>query len=496
MSRFKEVVGHVGIYSSAFVLTQFVSVVGALLIRYFLGPLQTGVWSLVQVVLSYTDYANLGANYAIPIEIPFKKAQGKLEEVEKIKNVMFSFSFLTSVLFSFGLLSYAFICRNSIPRELFYGLLIATSLVILQQLNNMLISFLRAYKNFKLAGKQMVLSSIVNFILIATLSSIFKLYGFMWAMVLSFVFNITYIFHHEDFRFRWTMNVRMLMGLIRYGFPLMILTFVGTVMLTTIDRIMIAKFLGLEALGLYSIAVMTVGFICSVPNSIGVVLLPSVSEKYAEKESIRDLRDYIQKSNRVFSVLMPVLIGFGWFVVPFIVNLLLPKFIGGIEALKYLALSTFFVGLTQTYSNAIVVCKKHFSQLPIAIGVLLFAFGSIFFAIRYGSGIDKIALIMTGVMMVNFTTLHLLIGRHILTRLELWREYLWVIASFVFMIFVLLALDRMPTSFPAIARMLSQIFALSLVYLPFVVSLNRKFMVGAILIEKVFNFRRQKRADL
>ena len=492
MSRFKEVVGQIGIYSSAFALTQFVSVIGALIIRYFLGPLQTGVWSLVQVILSYTDYANLGATYAIPIEIPLKRAQGKLEEVERMKNVMFSFSFLTSVLFSIGLLLYALIRRTFIPQELFYGLLIATGLVILQQLNNMLISFLRAYKNFKLAGKQMALSSIVNFILIAILSSTFKLYGFMWAMVLSFMFNIAYILHHEDFRFRWTLNVKVLTGLIQYGFPLMVLTSAVTVLLT-IDKIMIAKFLGLEALGLYSIAGMTSGFICSVPNSIGVVLLPNVSEKYAEGENVRDLRGYLTKSNHVFSIMMPVLIGFGWFVVPFVVHLFLPKFTGGISALKYLTLGTFFFGLTQTYGNAIVVSKKHFLQFPVTLAMCLIAFVSMFFAIKTGAGINRIALIMTGVMLVNFTALHLLVGRYVFTIRDLFREYFWVFANFAFMVLVLVILDRMFGVFPLFLRALSQIVALMAVYLPFLMHINKKYEVWPILKEKFLRSRRSQK---
>ena len=495
MSRFKEVVGQVGIYSSAFALTQFVSVVGALLIRYFLGPLQTGVWSLVQVVLSYTDYANLGATYAIPIEIPFKKAQGKLEESEKMKNVIFSFSFLMSILFSLGVVIYAFSRRSHIPVELFYGLLIAAGLVILQQMNNILISLLRAYKNFKLAGKQMALSSVVNIILTVTLSSFFKLYGFMWAMVLSFIFNIAYVLYHEDFRFRWTLNAKVLKGLIQYGFPLMILTLTGTVLLT-IDKLMIAKYLGLEALGLYSIAVMTSGFIISVPNSIGVVLLPNVSEKYAEGENICALRGYLTKSNHVFSVLMPVLIGFGWFVVPFFIHLFLRKFVGGIEALKYLALSTFFIGLTQTYSNAIVVSKKHFLQFPIALGMCAIAFFSIFCAIKNGAGINVVAIMMTALVMVNFTALHLLVGRYIFNLRDLLREYFWVLTSFVFMVLVLVVADRMLAMLPLFLRMLCQIVALMVVYFPFLMHINKKYDVWPILKEKFLRSRRQKKVTV
>jgi O-antigen/teichoic acid export membrane protein len=485
MSKFKEVVGQVGVYSSAFALTQFVSVVGALLIRYFLGPLQTGVWSLVQVILSYTDYANLGATYAILIEIPFKRAQGKIEETEKMKNVMFSFSFMTSVLFSFGLLIYAFVRQSSIPVELFYGLLMATGLVILQQLNNILISLLRAYKHFNLAGKQMALSSIVNLLLVALLSSSFKLYGFMWAMALSFLFNIVYIFYHKPLRFQWQLDTKILGGLIRYGFPLMVLTFAGTVLLT-IDKMMIAKFLGLEALGLYSIAVMTAGFISSVPNSIGIVLLPNVSEKYAEGENVMDLRGYLTKSNHLFSVLMPLLVGFGWFVVPLIVHLIIPRFLNGIPALKYLVLSTFFVGITQAYSNFIIVSKKHLRQFPIMLGMCLIAWTSIFLIIKMGMGINGVALAMTAVMLCNFSALFLFVGRYVFNKKELLGEYLAVLAHFAFMVLVLLFLDRQFGSSPNFMSAAGRSIALVILYFPFMLHINKKYAVWPILREKLF----------
>lgn len=488
MSKFKEVLAQVGVYTSAFALTQFVSVIGAVIVRHFLGPVQTGVWSLVQVILTYTDYANLGATYAIPIELPAKMAQGKTREAESMKNVMFSFSLLTSTLFSFGVLCYAMIRRSQISEELFYGLLISAGLVILQQMNNILISLLRAYKNFKLAGTQMFLSSIINIILVAILSFKFKLYGFMFAMCLSFIFNIAFIIYFESFRIRLELSLQVLKGLIQYGFPLMILGFVGTVLLT-IDKIMIARFLGLEALGLYSIAVMTSGFICSIPNSIGVVLLPNVSEKYAQGESVYNLKSYVKKSNHVFSIVMPLIIGFSWFLVPLVVSFLIPKFTQGVIALKYLALSTFFVGLTQAYSNFIVVSKKHFWQFPITVCVCFVAVTSMLFAIKQGAGINEVALIMTGLLMLNYLALHLFAGSHIFNRSELVKEFFGVFIHFVFMLVVLFSLDRILTFLPFLLRSICQCLFLLILYAPFLFKLNKAYGVWSIFQEKIFRSR-------
>lgn len=485
MSRSKEILKQVWVYTSAFALTQFVSVVGAIITRHFLGPLQTGVWSLVQVILNYTDYANMGVTYAIPIEIPFKRGQGKIDEAEKMKDCVFSFSFLTSVFFAISVMVYAFWQRSVLAEELFYGLIIASGIVVLQQMNNILISLLRAYKNFQLAGSQMAWSSIVNLVLVTALSSYFKLYGFMTAMALSFIFNISYVFYHENFRFRWVIDLSVLKSLMAYGLPLMILTFASTLLLT-IDKIMIARYLGLADLGLYSIAVMTCGFVCSVPNAIGVVLLPNLSEKLGQTDNISELKSYFIKANHVFAVLMPLLIGFAWFLVPLLISLLIPKFENGLTSLRLLALGTFFIGLTQTYSNFIVVNKKHWKQFPLTVLVCLVAFGIILVAIQKGMGIEGVAVSMSLAMFINFTVLYFFAGHSVMTRAELWLEYFKMVGHFLWMVSLLYVVFHLFGFISTGLRSVFQTAIFTFAYIPLVIRLHRHYGVFSVVLQKFF----------
>ncbi len=260
MSRGKDVVKDAGMYSAVSFMSQFVNVVSAILMRRFLGPLQVGIWSFMQVILNYSEYANLGTTNAIIREIPFYNGKGDVERSERIKNTVLSFSLCASLVVSAGIIGYALWRQSVLPEGMFYALLITSGLVLLQRFNSLLLNILRAYKRFDIAAKQMFYSAAVNALLIALLAYRYKLYGFMFAMCLSFVFNIVYILKNERISFRFSVHAHELRPLIAYGFPMMVISIFGT-LFDTIDRIMITKFLGLEALGLYSIALMTSTYI-------------------------------------------------------------------------------------------------------------------------------------------------------------------------------------------------------------------------------------------
>jgi len=272
--RAKTVMRHVAGYSTANVLKQLITLAAAILTRRFLGPLQFGIWSVLQVVLNYAKFSNLGIAKGAIRQIPFLRGRKSFDEAEEVKNVSFSVTLLMSLVIAVGILIFAFLSQDRLRPELFYGLLMVSGFVLLQHLNNIFIEFLWAYKEFRIASKQMVISSIFNAIVIAFMSYHFKIYGYMWGMAASFIFNLCYILWQHAFHIRWRVDFRVVAGLISYGFPLMMVALLNTVFIT-VDRVMIASFLGFEAVGLYSIAILALNSVANLVNSVGVVMVPN-----------------------------------------------------------------------------------------------------------------------------------------------------------------------------------------------------------------------------
>lgn len=470
----QEIMGQVSRFSSATLLTQVITAVASIMMRKFLGPLQTGVWSLLQVILNYSPHTALGVAFAAIYKIPFYRGKQDFKEADKIRDGVFSFSLLTSVIFAVGIVVYALAKRGAIKEEIFYGLLFAAVLVILQRINNLLIVALRAYKEFKIAANQMVLSAIVNALFISVLAYKFKLYGFMFASCLSFVFNIVYILYHFRVYPQWSFDPRLIKQMISFGFMLMTTDFTESIA-STIDRIMIAKMLGLEALGVYSIATLAWGYVYAFPNAASIIFVPNFQERFAENETPEHLKSYVTKSMFAFTATMPFFIAGAWFFAPCLVQAILPQFSGGVPALKYLILGAFFAALFHPFEQFVVAVKKYIFLLPLGIVSIIFAVAFNLIAIKLGYSIAGVAMAMSGVALLRFIAIYFFAGRYLFSAKELWAEFLKVFGTFSYFCVLLYFLSSLNLSLNSFLNSSFQFGLFLILFSPFFIQLNREF---------------------
>ena len=238
MSKKKEILRQVGIYSLGSQGTQFITVLASILSRRFLGPTQTGIWSVLQIIVEYSKYSTMGIMHALSRDIPYRIGKGETEMAEKIKNTAYTFVFSSSLLISLGIVLFAVLTYGRFSKEITYGLWFTSAIIFLQRMNNLMIALLRCYKQFSIEAAQMIWSAIVNALLIALLTYRFKLYGFIWDIALSFCFNMAYISMRYRFHFRFAWNWPHIRSLIRFGFPLMMIGILTILALPPLNKIL------------------------------------------------------------------------------------------------------------------------------------------------------------------------------------------------------------------------------------------------------------------
>ena len=441
MSRGRRVLNDIRFYSTAIVLTQIVTVVASILTRRLLGPVQMGVWVYLQVLLNYTEFSALGTTTAASLEIPLLNGKQDREGAQKVANAAFSFALITSLGVAAATLAYAFARRTALGQELFYGFLMAAVFVVLQRFNSLAITLVRADKQFVLAGKQMLYSSIVNIALIAFFSYRFKLYGFLAAMALSLIFNIAYLTWRAGIRVRFVADWPQMKALILFGFPLITIGLASTAF-ETMDPLFIKHFLGFETLGLYSVALMTINYLNAVPNSVGVVTISHLQEKVGESGDKAVLAGYLKKVDAGYGFLMALLIGGAWFMVPWLVRLALPDFVKGIPALQCLALSTFFTALIQGYTQLVYAIRKHHALLVITAVSCVVAAGTNLWAIMAGTGVIGIAAATVFSTFFYFTLLFVYTSAQVEPLRRSVKRYALLIGGFAAMTMLLLLVGR------------------------------------------------------
>lgn len=477
MSKKEEIVKQAGFYSTASFLTLAIGIIGSILSKRFLGPTQIGIWATLQIILIYSKYITLGTTTALNIEIPYQMGKKDEGTANKIKDMVFSFIMATSVIAALCVLGYAYLFRSGLSKELFYGLIFVSVIIVLQRVNNLFISLLRAYKQFYIAGRQMVLSAIVNVFLVGVLSYFFKIYGFMWATGLSLIFNIVYIYCYKRYTFKFAFEWRKLKKLIFLGVPLTGLGMMGE-LFRTIDRIMIISMLGFKFMGFYSIAIMVCNYLGGMHTSVAVVLMPHFQEKFGAGDDKKDLRKYLSQSTIAFSDFFPILIGFSWICAPFFVRLFLREYVDGILALKFLVPGVYFAALGNLYGSYFVTIRKHLWMFPIMSGSCILSIILNYALIKAGYGIVGVAIATTLSLAFNFTVIYFTAALTIFSLAEVIRDYVIVMSKFLFMASVLILLNRfaMVDEF-SVLNVLGCAVIYGILYTPSLFKLNREFDV-------------------
>lgn len=460
----------------------------AVLSRRFLGPTQVGIWATLQILLEYSKYASLGTLYSVAREIPYLIGKGETRTAEQIKNVVFTVVLSGSFLIGWVIFLFAFLTRGRFAPEMTYGLFFVSGMIVLQRVGDLLIGLLRCYKKFGLASAQMIWSSIVNAVLVGVLTYFFKIYGFIWAIALSYIFNILYIQLHHDFHLKFNFEPKRFQSIVLFGLPLMLIGMLTTVV-RSVDRILVAKFLGFEALGFYSIALMVSSFIGNFSNSIGIVLVPHLQERFGTQDNPKDLSGFLRKTGEAFSLITPAVIGAAWLLGPFLIRLFLPQFVPGIPAMKILSLSLFFIALTQPYSDFLITIKKHYALFPLlgttSIAALLFNT----MAIRWAYGVTGVAFATALVSFFNFTLTYFYAARFLDSVSSAFQSFGLYLGRALYLVAALLLIDYLiPGKVVVFERTLAQFLLFIACYVPLWIALNRQFGLAGLLRKRIVDF--------
>ena len=265
-------------YLNGQVVNQATSIIRGVILPNLLTPFHYGIIAMLSLVERYSVFTNLGVHTANLYQVPARRAVGDIEEAERIKNCIYSFSLLMGglgvLLILFGTLSNA----GRLSREMFWGLLILSVIPLLTMYRGTYMTLLRADKKFGLMGKATTFSSVLGSVLVVLLAWRFKVYGVLVGQVLALAALLLFVQRKARFKFKFMLLPKKIWELLQFSIPIFfIIGFLSTFLLT-LDRLMIAKYLGIQAVGFYSIALTLSSFILLPPSAISMVLSTRIIE--------------------------------------------------------------------------------------------------------------------------------------------------------------------------------------------------------------------------
>lgn len=253
-----------------------------------LGPVQMGIWNLVNLIAEYGFVATLGVINGMAREVPLGIGRDDLRDVERVTfNTIIVCVSLIAVLLTVALSIYG--VSN---RKLFYvmGICLLASRII----NSFTYILVRSWQHFTLLGVQQLCMGVLQF---------FCLLIFLWAQSLQAVLVITLIplLGGSVFAFKYLKNLRgtrfdhnVVARLITTGFPIYMTGLLYALFATT-DRLLISSYLGVKQLGLYTPAMMAVSIISLAPTFVANIIYPKLTELFGRTNNYNQLKPLLRK---------------------------------------------------------------------------------------------------------------------------------------------------------------------------------------------------------
>ena len=477
------------VYSGASYIAIIVGFFVSVFSKRFLGVSGAGYWALLTVVLTYGMYISLGIKTALVREVPQSIGAKDTDRAQKIEDATFSFLIIASLAGAvvIWMLSY-YLFTDPLLKT---GVKLIAILVFVTQLYNLILNILRARKQITTLSKVVVFN--ILFIVIFALPGayFFDVNGFAAGMVIATSLSFYLGKRWADISFSLNFDWAQIWSLIKIGLA-MLLTSILFKTFLNVDKIMIGKMLGIKQLGLYTIGIMAVQQVGSLPRFFNIVVFPHIQEKYGATKNVMDVKDMILKPTYFVSRLMPILIGIIIFLAQPIVIFILPQFKDGLGVMKILVLGYFFMAVNQMSSALLFTIDKQRLLIPLYGIMIAICVGFNYLFVAMGLGIIGVALGTSISYFLFFVVVFTFASSHIMEWRKILRFYLEIMLFYIYFLINILWIDAIINFHDMIITSVAKLSCFLLISIPVLKSVQRREKIFSL----IFDLFRTKIASL
>ena len=380
VKSFKQMFTGVGI-STVF------SIISGYFYALILGPGIYGVWQTARIIIGYASFVNLGMPFYAQKELPALKNEGKTEEANHLVRLIISFTFISFPLIGLFLLGSSFFHyeENQFAVSLI-ALAIWFVITIPAGIGTILNKAVNDYKTVGVAESIFGIGSM----LIVPFIYYYGFYALLIGFLITSLLQSIYYFIHRPFKYHWYWNSKLLKTIIFTAFPLFLVRLASS-LFSSSDRVIIAMMMDFKSVGLYSLSSFISTPISLVVTSFTMVLFTQLNEKYGRSTEKHVIEKHVYIPQRIFSDLIPPIVGMGLVALPLFTKLLLPKYTDGIVAAQINIFAIFFYLLAGFSANALFVLNKQKISAASFLIAGIFKVGGSIIAILLGFGITGVA---------------------------------------------------------------------------------------------------------
>lgn len=358
-----------------------------------LGPEPLGAWNAIQLVIDNGSLLLFGTQQGLDQLLPARLVAGDREGQRRLARAALFNVLALTLLYALIWIVWISVGRSRLRDAWGYaGMGVALACVLATNLSNYQTSIQRSHGDFVTVGRWMLVQGAVGGVLGLGLTPVLGVWGLLGGWALGCFVALAY----STARARRTAPLSPSPGaegldLVQAGFPLFVYL-ASSLVMRQLDRLMILRFLGLEMLGYYSLAVMALSFLLYAPDAMTYVLYPRLQREFAAAGGDpAAIRDRVERVLRVSAILVPALSATAFLFAGPVVQLVLPNFAPGVTAMRVLCFGAVGLAWGNLASIVLMTTGRQTLLLPGALLSLVAGAGFDLLAIRLGYGINGVA---------------------------------------------------------------------------------------------------------
>ncbi len=395
-------------FTTASTVLGLTNMASAFLILRWVPPAQMGLWYSLALVETYSSLVQLGVFNGLNRELPYRLGRRDTQALEFVSTTQ-GFSLVVIGLMCLGAVASIFVSSDPDVRYVLPLIFLAGACSLYQQ-------FLASTYRAKLAFKRLTLIFFIDSLMSASTLPLVYYLGYAGLPLRYMIVALTgtairYVW--RPFRVPTKFSPRILVTLLRVGIPLYAFSYIlGAA--ETFPRLVLLSRGTLEMVGLLAPAMAMISLMVLVPSSLTQYAYPHMSYQLGATNDPRSLWQIAWKASFGYMVFAIPILVIGLFLVPPVIRVLLPEYVGGIDAVRWILVAGVFLGSKMSISALNSLKAWRWMSLYVASRALtLLLLPLLFFGlladkvegVALGYALSSIACFLVGLMCVHRATI-------------------------------------------------------------------------------------------
>lgn len=377
MHKFKTL-KTITVFATGNTIAMLLGVIGSLVQARYVGPENLGIFRMFGILAGYLTFLHLGVFDGLQREIPLQLGRGNQEKAERAASACLWWILFISLICSLLFLTLALRAIFNQKWMEFWGWLSYIPFIIMTFYGGYLGTTFRTGQHFIALSNASVVQAIAG-TLVLPLLPVIGYYGVCLRTAVGSATNLFLLHRWRPMRVHPCFNWSKFREVINIGLPLSGIGYLSTALWVSLEGSLIMGWFGFKALGLYSLAVFLRAMLMQMAQNINHVMNIKVYEQYGRSNRTNDCIHLIIRPTTVGLLSSIPLVISGWFLLPPLVNLLIPQYINAIPMMR-LMLLTMPITLLSLPTSILWAAGKLFDCfISVIIGFLIFILSAFLF---------------------------------------------------------------------------------------------------------------------